>query len=69
MGLSLALLGVLSLFVLVELYKFTLTFRTRTLHSTPPLGTGEDVHPLLFPADGEVIFPRKRPLSVQPFVI
>ena len=66
MGLSLALLGVLALFALVGMYKLML-LRTRTLYSTLPLDTGGTVHSLLFPADGEVIFPRKRPLSVQPF--
>ena len=64
MGLSLALLRVLALFVLVGLYKFMLTLRTRTLYSTLPLDTDGDGHPLLFPVNGEVIFPRKRPLSV-----
>ena len=29
------------------------------------LGTGGDVHPFLFSAEREVVFPRKRPLSVQ----
>ena len=84
-GLSLALLGILAVFVLVELYKLMLTLeefggdlgyfakvyqlptRIRTLCSKLSLDTGGDVNPLLFSAKREVVFPRWRPLSVQPF--
>ena len=52
MGLSLALLEVVALLVLVDLYKLTLTLIARMLYSTLPLGTGENVHPSLFQADG-----------------
>ena len=63
----LGLLGVLALLVLIELFKFMLALSIRTLHSEPSLDTGQDDHPLLFSIEGEVIFPRMRTLSVQPF--